>query len=435
MIRKLQQHLTILFAAATGSILTLVLAVACFYQFQLTRSQATELFQNQLLDLTHRLEGTSSLSDAWLASLESDGKYIIHIEDNGTPLFFSGSWNPATDRKKLIELAKEKALTEGVNTKTQPYSLPLLKSSVFSIRGEHRDTYQGVVMVISSGEHFRSLVLLCDITDSNRNMRSRIFFFLLLEVLGVLALFWVSRQVVKKAVAPIEEYHRKQTDFIAAASHELRSPFAVIQTSASAILSMPEQSSKMAAVITQECSRAGNLLKNLLLLSSVDSNHLPVELETVEIDTLLLQVFESYEPLCEKEGIHLSLVLPEDLLPPVLGNTQWIYEILCILLDNAISYGIHPNERNPVIRLKTELQDHILSVSVTDYGLGIPDELKCRIFDRFYRADTSRSAKEHSGLGLNIAKSLADRMAIRLLVTDTRGGGSTFQIQFEAVCK
>lgn len=429
MIHKLQRHLTIIFTTATGIILTLVLILAFFYQSQLKVNQSNTFFQNQLLDLTHRLEGTSSFSDDWLANLETEGHFIVHIEDNGTPLFFRGSWNPSTYRDTLVETAKKKAEKEGIYIDTRPYSSSIAKSSVFSLKGNHHDSYRGTVMVVASATGFRSLVLIEETTSLYREFLFRILFFLVLELLGILSLFLVSRKIVKKAVLPIKEYHQKQNAFIAAASHELRSPLAVMQTSASAILTMPEQASKMAHFIQKECIRAGNLIKNLLLLCSEDN--LPREMEPVEIDSLLLQIFESYEPLCSSKHIKLNLLLPDELLPRVLGNYQWVYQILSIFLDNAISYGC--SEDHPAIQLSAALQAEHLSVKVIDHGKGIPDAQKNQIFDRFYRADKSRKDKEHAGLGLSIAKMLAEHMPVELHVLDTPDSGSTFEIIFQHI--
>lgn len=426
MIQKLQRHLTFIFTYTTGGILTLVLLIALFYQSQLKLSQSSTFFQNHLLDLTHRLEGTSSFSDDWLANLEAEGHFIVHIEDNGTPLFFSGAWTPSTSRDYLVTHAKKEATKEGIDTKIRPYSSSLLKSSIFSFKGTHHDSYRGTVMVIATDTGFRSLVLLEETTSIYRELLFRIALFLILELLGIFSLFLVSHQVVKKAVLPIEEYHQKQNEFIAAASHELRSPLAVIQTSASTILSMPEQTPKMALLIQKECQRAGNLIKNLLLLSSGDN--LPKDMQPIEIDSLLLQIFETYEPLCNSKDIKINLKLPDEFLPKVYGNYQWIYQILSIFLDNAIAYGC--SEEKPSIQLTAALQNKSLAICVIDHGKGITDTQKLQVFDRFYRADKSRNDKEHFGLGLSIAKMLAEHMPIELHVVDTPDGGSTFQIHF-----
>lgn len=426
MIQKLQRHLTFLFTTATGLVLTLILILALFYQFQLKANQSNAFFQSQLLDLTHRLEGTSSFTDDWLANIETDGHFIIHIEENGTPLFFPGSWTPPTSRDSLVTLAKKEALKEGIHTDVRPYSSSIVKSSVFSFKGKHRDSYKGTVIVIASAAGFRSLVLIEETTSVYQDFLFLIIFFLFLELIGILSLFLVSRQVVKKAILPVKEYHQKQNEFIAAASHELRSPLAVMRTSASVILSMPEQAPKMAHLIEKECLRGGNLIKNLLLLSSEAG--LSKEMESVEIDTLLLQLFETYEPLCNSKGIKLNLLLPDELLPKVIGNYQWIYQILSVFLDNAISYGCSGDK--PGIQLSVHLTSKHLSVRVIDHGIGIADEQKLQIFDRFYRTDQSRNNKEHTGLGLSIAKMLAEHMPVRLHVLDTPDGGSTFEITF-----
>lgn len=437
MIQKLRRRLTCLFTVSTGAILTLVLCVAFFYQLRLGRIQNQQTFQNQLLELTYLLESASNFSDAYLAGLEEDGRLIIHIEDNRRPLFFSGSWTPLTDREELIELAKEEALKENVDTTAQPFSHSLKKSSVFSLKGLHGDTYQGIVMVVSRGNGFRSLTLLADTTQQRRALLIQTALFCCLELVGVLALFAVSRAVVRKAVRPVEEYHQKQTDFVAAASHELRSPLAVIQTSASAIAAAPEKTAQMLRVIQNECTRSGNMIKNLLLLASADSESLDSKMQPLEIDTLLFRLFETYQPLCESRNIHLGLSLPDEFLPKISGNAQWIYQILSILLDNAIAYGCPPDShstdrgsKKPAIRLAAESQAGVVTLSVIDHGPGIPDQEKAHVFDRFYRADRSRSDKEHTGLGLSLARTLAKQMGQTLEIDDTPGGGCTFRIRF-----
>lgn len=447
MIKRLRRNLTLLFTIATGLILSLVLGTTCFYQFSKNRSNTNLSFRNQFLDLTNKLELDSSFSDTWLARLESEGQLIIHIEENGQPLFFQGSWNPKTNRDSLIRMAKEEALKEKVNTAQRPFSFSKLDSSVFSLRGEHRDTYIGSAVVLSTELGFRSMVLLADTTSQTNSYVFQGLFFLGLEVIGLISLFLVSRYVVGRAVKPVEEYHRKQTEFVAAASHELRSPLAVIQTCATAITTIPEQSPQMALSIQRESKRAGSLIKNLLLLASADSGTLQAQMENVEVDTLLLQIYESYEPLCQNKGIHLKLKLPEELVPEVYGAKHWIYQIIGIFMDNAITYGCMPagekviengstvpkhSEKKSCMRRTNEIiinadftKKEVL-LSVVDHGPGISTEHKSQVFNRFYQMDPSRKDKEHFGLGLSIAGTLAKQMKANLTVEDTAGGGTTF---------
>ena len=437
MIQKLRRHFTLLFLIPTSLILSLILFVLFFWQSSLTRNEQSVNLQNQILNLTYQLEGAYFFSDDWLASLEHDHRLIIHIEENKIPLFFSGSWVPRTDRDVLIELAKEQALKEHINTSVRPYSATMQKSSLFTVHGRNHDTYQGTVVILATEKGFRSLTLLSDITELKREEPMRLLFFLGVDILGILALFLVSRFVAARAVAPIAEYHRKQTDFIAAASHELRSPLAVIQNCAAASLSMPEQAEKMNRLILRECGRSGKLIKNLLWLTYADTGKKTRSLESVEIDLLLLRLFEAYEPLCHSKKIRLKLLLPDEMIPCVAGQAAWIHQMLSIFLDNAIAYGCmgggDVHEEKAGIEMCAGMDGRKVAVSVSDHGPGIPKEQKALIFDRFYRSDASRKEKEHFGLGLSIAQSLAQQLGVGIEVLDTEGGGCTFRVAFE-VC-
>ncbi len=438
MIQKLRRHLTLLFVIPTSLILSLILIVLFFWQSSLTRNEQAVNLQNQILNLTYQLEGAYFFSDDWLALMEHEHRLIIHIEENRIPLFFSGSWVPRTDRDVLIELAKEQAQKQHIDTLARPYSSTMQKSSIFTVQGRNHDTYQGIVVILATEEGFRSLTLLSDITELKRQEPKRFLFFLGVDILGILALFLVSRFVAAKAVAPVAEYHQKQTDFIAAASHELRSPLAVIQNCATTSLSMPIQTEKMNRLILSECSRSGKLIKNLLWLTSADTREIKCRLEPVEIDLLLLRLLEAYEPLCNSKNIRLRLLLPDEILPCVAGNPQWIYQLLSIFIDNAIAYGCQGNENfsdeKPAIELLVKVIGKKISISVSDHGPGIPDNQKAVIFDRFYRSDSSRREKEHFGLGLSIAQLLAEQLGSEIEVLDTNGGGCTFQVNFK-MCK
>ena len=158
----------------------------------------------------------------------------------------------------------------------------------------------------------------------------------------------------------------------------------------------------------------------------------------MEIYLLLLRLLEAYEPLCNSKNIRLRLLLPDEILPCVAGNPQWIYQLLSIFIDNAIAYGCQGNENfsdeKPAIELLVKVIGKKISISVSDHGPGIPDNQKAVIFDRFYRSDSSRREKEHFGLGLSIAQLLAEQLGSEIEVLDTDGGGCTFQVNFK-MCK
>lgn len=135
-------------------------------------------------------------------------------------------------------------------------------------------------------------------------------FFLLLDLAGFAALFLAARLILGRASSRSRNTSRDRLTLFPAASHELRSPLTVIQTSASVIEDDPGQAAAMSRIIRRECSRSGKLIRDLLLLASSDSGTLSRKLEEVEADALLLRLFESYETVCRQKDISLKLHMP-----------------------------------------------------------------------------------------------------------------------------
>lgn len=451
MITKMRHRLTCLYTGTTSLILALILLTVWLYQNHLEEVRLESAFQNYLLELSNKLETDSQFSDLWLARMESSNRLLIHIEDNGYPLFFQGSWIPSTSREQLIQQAKEKALAENIDTSQAPVFQYMKKSSLFSIKGSKNDRYMGMVLVIPSRLGYKSLVLLQDMASADHAAKTNGILFFLMGVTGILILGILSHKILKKAMAPISEYQKRQTEFVAAASHELRSPLSVIQTSVSAIELEPKKTEEMLHVIHQECQRAGNLIKNLLLLASTESRTTLPPPVSVEADTLLLRLYEAYQPLCQKQGIRLSLKLPEDILPPVRSEPGALYQILAIFLDNAMAHGCSSSDGSILYHKKSDgfcqdtaydkkketvrtiqltasvIKNHI-QLSVIDHGPGIPEDQKRKIFQSFYQCDPSRNPKEHFGLGLSIASNLAKMACASLSLSDTPCGGTSFHL-------
>ena len=173
------------------------------------------------------------------------------------------------------------------------------------------------------------------------------------------------------------------------------------------------------------------LVNDMLLLSGSDNHRFPISKEPVELDTLLMNTCESFESMAREKSLSLSIGLPENILPPCSCDPGRIQQVVSILLHNAISYTREGGKINLSLSYqKTSLEKGNFSISVKDNGIGISNEDKKKIFDRFYRGDSSRSGKEHFGLGLSIAAALTEIQGIELQVEDTKGGGSTFSVIF-----
>ncbi len=167
-----------------------------------------------------------------------------------------------------------------------------------------------------------------------------------------------------------------------------------------------------------------SLIDDMLLLSGMEAHTWSVEMRSAELDTLLLETFEAFEPVAAEKSIRLSIKLPETALPPCACDPGRIRQVLSILLHNAVSYT--PEQGH--ICLSLAYDGKFYRICVADNGIGISDYEKPRIFDRFYRADRSRNQKGHFGLGLSIASEIIKAHQGKILVGDTPGGGSTFTI-------
>lgn len=246
----------------------------------------------------------------------------------------------------------------------------------------------------------------------------------MLALAGVLV---IMRFLLRKAFMPTEHILKSQKDFVATASHELKSPLAVMIANTDSLLdnrSLDETVKQAAGTIESECMRLSRLVKDMLTLASSDAKAWTLHKSEVEIDTLLITLYETYEQTCLKNGIELKLELSEDTYPALTTDKDRLFQILCIFMDNAIQHS----ENNSLIEIKAAPRGKQISFSITDHGQGISAEDKKYIFDRFYSGDKSHTNKANFGLGLSIAEELTKMLKGRIQVSDTPGGGATFTI-------
>ena len=222
----------------------------------------------------------------------------------------------------------------------------------------------------------------------------------------------------------MQENRKKQMQFIASASHELRSPLTVILSNVSAVKNgIMANDQKFLDIIDAEGNRMSHLVSDMLQLASADSHTWSMCPEKTELDTLLLQMWEDFEPVALARHLRWDIVLPEDPIPECFCDGERIRQLLSILIDNAFSYT--PSGGAVRLTLQYHTPDSF-SIAVSDNGPGIPDEEKESVFERFHRLDASRKKKSHFGLGLCIAQEIVQLHRGKILLTDTPGGGAKF---------
>lgn len=433
MFNTLRKRLTWLYTITTGCILTLVMAGFLLFRVEETKRGQLEQFQNTWNDVSYRLQFGNTISHSWLAQTEAARRTVLHIEENGIPFLYSGSWNPQTSRQVLIERARQMAENEGVFMTVPPVSSSINVSSLMTVDGDRGEQYYAMVLVVSTGRGAKSVCAVSYISPVFQILKETIVYLAVLYLLGLMGLFCISWIFVGRSLRPVEESRRKQAEFIAAASHELRSPLSVLRSGTTAIRARPDESESLLRTMDAECVRMSRLIGDMLLLASTDAQTWSIYIEETDLDTLLIDTFESFLPSCREKDLQLHLELPDDTLPKIMADRERLKQVLLILLDNALSYT--PAGRS--ITLKADVISpakpsrhrlRLVRIQVADQGPGIPDGIKPLIFERFYRADASRSKKEHFGLGLSIAKELITLHKGNITVTDNEGGGSRFII-------
>lgn len=426
--RKLRIKFTITYIVTTGIIL------GCFFAWYLytseaqLKNQSDITFQNNINSIVYKLQSGKIIDNTWLSQMEAGNMLIIHIEDNRKPLMFKGTFKTGVKREFLIEKAQETALKKyNFDIKESPKSTIDVKSITFEIVGNENEPYQAAAVIIPSSSGWQSLTLLRDLSVQKSAMtHSRLKFFTAITVV-MISLSAFGWWFAGRAIEPVAISRRQQTEFVAAASHELRSPLAVLGVSASAleVCDSENERKKFLNTIKTEIKRMSRLIDDLLLLANADASIWSFRADEFEPETLAITTYEAYEEIVKAKKQSLTLNLPEEPLPSTSGDFQRLRQALGCLLDNAVFY----TQLGGKITLGAYKTKHSLFFYVSDNGEGIPDEYKEKIFERFYRTDPSRSKKEHYGLGLSVAKEIIRLHRGKIYVRDAKVGGSIFFIE------
>ena len=420
MFRKVHLRLAALCAGITFFILA---AMSCGYLYiseKNLKDSSFTAFENEMTDIADTLTLSSILTWDQLSNIENQGTYSIQILDNGTPLLFNRK--PSPEQAALFEMAW--------NYYQEHFEILSLEPSRFSCtafdfpsKGVGSSDYYGCAIAAERNGGNLQIMVLMPLTALRQQIRTQRLLFALLTALAAVALFFFSWYFTKRLLRPLEENQKRQTQFIAAASHELRTPLAVILSCASASrYGNEEERAHFLDSIQSEGTRMSGLIEDMLLLTNMENHTWSIEKRPTELDTLLLETFEAFEPMAAEKSIRLSIDLPEYALPPCSCDPERIRQVLSILIHNGISYTPEHGQ----IHLSLTYDAKTYRIQVADNGIGIPDTEKALIFDRFYRADQSRSKKGHFGLGLSIASEIIKAHQGKILVGDTPGGGSTF---------
>jgi two-component system OmpR family sensor kinase len=233
-----------------------------------------------------------------------------------------------------------------------------------------------------------------------------------------------------RMISRLERSVKQIKQFSGDASHDLKTPLTVIRGEIEVALRKerkPDEYKNTLANVREEAERLERVIDNLLFLSRIDAwnEGESFEMKPTPLDEILLDVFEKTQLLAQEKGI--SYLIGEMEAVTIEGSAVLLNRLIMNLLDNAIKY----TEKGGRVEVSLDKADRNAVLTVRDTGIGIPEESLPFIFDRFYRVDQARSSRiRGSGLGLSIAKKIADIHQAVIYVESRINQGTTARIVF-----
>lgn len=238
-----------------------------------------------------------------------------------------------------------------------------------------------------------------------------------------IASYWLAR----RTLMPIEEAHEQQKRFTADVSHELRTPLTALKMESEvALMNKNAGAEELRHTIEstiEEANKLENLINNLLHLSRLEVDEMQQAFSQIKLSSIIETAIHTVQNSSKERNIQITSSVKE---ATVYGDEASLTQLIIILLDNAVKYSSPGGE----VHVTVTAVKHTATISIIDNGAGIAPESLDRVFDRFYRAEDSRS-KNHTegyGLGLSIAKMIADVHKANIILKSQLGKGTTAKI-------
>ena len=324
--------------------------------------------------------------------------YTVELDENGCVTGFSAEREDLYDEETVAQLAAQ-AVADGRESGRREGQFYRLLT--------RQDGYQLIVVDQSLA-----------IQDAQRVLRLTLLVAVAEDALLSLGAVWLIRRMVK----PVDEAMEKQKQFVWDASHELKTPLAVISANAE-VLESETGPSKPLEYIQSEVRRTDQLVQSLLTLARMEKGGVQAQHVPFDLSHTVLSVALPFESAVFEAGKQLNTEVPDGI--PYTGDPEMIKQLCVILLSNAQKYS----NAHGVITLSLEARGDRRILKVHNTGPAIPEEAQEKIFDRFYRVDSSHNREiAGNGLGLAIAQSIVKEHKGKISVASREGVGTTFTV-------
>lgn len=302
-------------------------------------------------------------------------------------------------------------------------------NTVYSIKVNSEYNYRGInIPVYTISNELCYIQLIANVDGENEslsNLRSRLFS---MSAIIITTSIIASYMLSKKTLKPIMQAWERQTEFVQNAAHELRTPLTIIQAKQQLLLEEPDSriidKSEDISLTINETRRLTKLIKELMILAMADSNQLQIKKETKNIDEVIRKITIPYMEYAKMQNKELIVEL--NCNREINIDINKITQLMVILLDNAMKY----TKEGEKIIVQTHCKEGKCTIEVIDEGMGISDEQKKHIFERFYRADKARTRETGgTGLGLAIAQTIVKAHGGSIKVYNNEPKGTKFVVK------
>lgn len=414
----LRQRMTCIYAAIFGVlILLIVFAAYTFIWWNVLQHEKDEL----VAKIYHEAEewvdsgeepcsAVSVREGSMLAYFVSpDGKTIV-LDQLGQGKIREGLFKHRGDWPKKLDTAR------------------MLNNRVYDEKGNAHRYLAALAPVLRGDKLEGHLYMFKDMEFYYQAAFTTLFKLLCVAVLLFALACYFGYWLAGRNIQPISEMYGRQMQFTADASHEMRTPLAVMALAAQGLKEDEESrysdfAKESIEMLQNETQRMSRLTENLMALARGDEGNAPVPMQMVNISELCARVGQQLKLLAQEKGIALRTHVDDSL--ELLGDETALNRLLIILLDNAIKYS--PAATN-IDFIVTKSKNNVLFV-VQDEGCGISDEDKEKVFDRFYRVDKARSRSQGGlGLGLSLAHAIVRQHQGEIRILDNKPCGTIMQV-------
>ena len=412
MIKRLRKNIILVNMLLVGIVILSIFVVVCYNSYNTAYFNLEHGMSEILKKEGHMGEGEMPMNDK-IGKREEKGdmpmqlsSYVIVDLDDDGKIDSKRESNLTIDEDTLNKCVTYVNSHQERNGQINDYGLMYL-----------RDDYREEVRIIFTG---------------NSSVYNSFFNTLIISVLlffgSMVVIFLISLWLSGFAVKPVKKAWQQQKQFVADASHELKTPLTVILANNNIMMkhqnNTVSEETQWLESTEEEATHMKQLIDQMLFLAKSDAGNNTIQFSDVDLSEIIEGTALNFEPVAFEREILILTEIESDVI--VYGNSMQLKQLAHILIDNAVKYSSDKSD----ITISLKKADDKIIFSVNNYGNVISEEDLEHIFDRFYRAEKSRTTKGY-GLGLSIAQNIVQSMNGRLTAESSKENGTTFKAVFK----